>query len=106
MSLIEDSLLTEKLAAVRQAEKALKDEKNSYYLVLGEWLESALQNDNEQLRELFIAEADNKNYLSRKGDRVIARKISDKLSAMDKVKPSDHVQSIVHGNSINGDNIN
>lgn len=95
MSLIEDSLLVEKLAAVRLAEQAVKDEKNNYYLVLGEWLENALQDDNEHLQALFISEADNKNYLSRKGDRNIAKRIADKLSAINRTKSSEHVQSMI-----------
>lgn len=94
MSLIEDSLLVDKLKAVRQAEKELKDEKNNYYLILGEWLENALQDNNEALQALFIQESENKQYLSRKHDRNVAKKIADKLSAVTKIKVSDHVSSI------------
>lgn len=94
MSLIEESLLAEKLEAVKQAQNALNDEKNNYYLVLGEWLENALQGDNQELKNLFISESENTKYLKRKNDRSIAKKIADKLSAVDKVKTSNHSENI------------
>lgn len=90
MSLIENSLLADKLDAVKQAQNALNDEKNNYYVVLGEWLENALQSDNQEIKDFFIKEADNNKFLKRKNDRTVAKKIADKLQATSKVKSSDH----------------
>lgn len=98
MSLIEDSLLIEKLEAVKQAQNALNEEKSNYYVVLGEWLENALQGDNQQLKDYFINESENTKYLKRKNDRSIAKKIADKLSAMNKSQSSNHVQNIIKNN--------
>lgn len=106
MSLIEDTLLPEKLKAVRKAKKELEDEKNNYYLVLGEWLENALQDDNNELKKLFISESENKKYLSRKYDRNIAKKIADKLSATDKLKASNHAQNIANQDNLTNNDIN
>lgn len=95
MSLIEDSLLIEKLEAVKQAQNALNEEKSNYYVVLGEWLENALQGDNQQLKDYFISESENTKYLKRKNDRSIAKKIADKLSAINKLQNSNYAQNTV-----------
>lgn len=99
MSLIEDSLLADKLDAVKQAQNALNDEKNNYYIVLGEWLENALQSDNKDIKDFFVREAENTKFLKRKHDRVIAKKVADKLQAISKVKTSDSSKSLEHKNS-------
>lgn len=93
MSLIENSLLADKLDAVKQAQNALNDEKNNYYVVLGEWLENALESDNQEIKDFFIKEADNNKFLKRKNDRIVAKKIADKLEAISKVKSSNHSKS-------------
>lgn len=94
MSLIENSLLAEKLEAVKQAQNALNDEKNNYYVVLGEWLENALQSDNQEIKDFFIKEADNNKFLKRKNDRIVAKKIAEKLQASNKVKSSNHAENL------------
>lgn len=100
MSIIKDDLFAENLAKLKEIKQALNDDKNDALVTLGTWLDNALSDDNNNdLRKLFIDNAENKKYLTKQHQRDLTKKLADTLTVNDKVKDSKHAQNIA--NNIN-----
>lgn len=100
MSIIKDDLFAENLAKLKEIKQALTDDKNDALVTLGTWLDNALSDDNNNdLRKLFIDNAENKKYLTKQHQRDLTKKLADTLTVNDKVKDSNHAQNIANNNS-------
>ena len=100
MSIIKDDLFAENLAKLKEIKQALNDDKNGALITLGTWLDNALSDDNNSdLRKLFIDEAENKKYLTKQHQRDLTKRLADTLTVNDKVKDSNHAQTIAKNNN-------
>lgn len=100
MSIINDDLFTENVSKLKEIKKALNDNKNDALITLGIWLDNALSDDNNnELRKLFIDNAENKKYLTKQNQRNLTKKLADNLVVNSKVKASNHDQTIAKNNN-------
>ena len=99
MSIIKDDLFAENLAKLKEIKQALNNDKNDALVTLGTWLDNALSDDNNNdLRKLFIDNAENKKYLTKQHQRDLTKRLADNLTVNDKVKDSNHAQNIAKNN--------
>lgn len=102
MSIIKDDLFAENLAKLKEIKQALNNDKNDALVTLGTWLDNALSDDNNNdLRKLFIDNAENKKYLTKQHQRDLTKRLADNLTINDKVKDSNHAQNIAKNNDNN-----
>lgn len=102
MSIIKDDFFAENLAKLIEIKQALNNDKNDAIVTLGTWLDNALSDDkNNDLRKLFIDNAENKKYLTKQHQRDLTKRLADTLTVNDKVKDSNHAQNIAKNNDNN-----
>ncbi len=95
MSVISDEFFPDHLAKLQAIKNEMDEGKTNVHNTLGIWLDNALSDkNNNQIRELFIKDAENKNYLTKKGQRDITRKIASNLSVNVRLKNSNHAENI------------
>lgn len=100
MSIIKDDLFAENLAKLKEIKQALTDDKNDALVTLGTWLDNALSDDNNNdLRKLFVDNAENKKYLTKQHQRDLTKRLAETLTVNDKVKDSNHAQNIANNNN-------
>ncbi len=81
MSVIPDEIFSTKLNQLKALKNEIDQDRNEIYTVLGEWLVNALNDDNnKELRELFISGYDNTKYLSKKKQREMIKPIADRTA--------------------------
>ena len=100
MSVIKDDLFAENLSKLKEIKQALTDDKNDALITLGAWLDNALDDDNNNdLRQLFIDNAENKKYLTKQYQRDLTKKIAANLKVNDKIKVSNHNKTITNNDN-------
>lgn len=90
MSIISDDLFADKLKQLQALKKEINQDKEELYKVMGEWLASALgDNNNHELQAIFLDSHDNAKYLKLKRHRELLLPIAQKLESKVKVTPSN-----------------
>ena len=89
MSVISDDLFAVKMKQLQALKKEINQDREELYKVMGEWLASALGDDNNhELQAIFLNSYDNPKYLRLKRHRELLVPIANKLQGDAKVRPS------------------
>lgn len=95
MSVVSNELFPEHLKKLKALQDELDENKTNVHTTMGIWLDNALTDDkNIELRKLFIENADNKKYLSKKSQRDITKKVANNLDINIRLKDSNHVDNL------------
>lgn len=93
MSIVSDDLFAAKMKQLQALKKEINQDKEELYRVMGEWLASALgDNDNHELQAIFLDSHDNPKYLRLKKHRDLLGTVANKLNKLEsetKVVSSD-----------------
>ena len=90
MSIISDDLFAAKIKQLQALKKEINEDKEELYKVMGEWLASALgDDDNHELQAIFLDAYDNPQYLRLKKHRELLVPIAQKLQGEAEVRSSN-----------------